>query len=70
MFGVQVQAIWNDETGIEHLKKENINKSGRRSWSSFRAVFGKGFSWTWFSPFTRPLFSGEVMESKFGSYAV
>ena len=59
MFGVQMQAIWNDETGIEHLKKENI-VSRRRSWKSFKSVFGKGFNLSWFSPFTRPVFAGEV----------
>ena len=59
MFGVQMQAIWNDETGIEHLKKESI-VSRRRSWKSFKSVFGKGFNLTWFSPFTRPVFAGEV----------
>lgn len=60
MFVVQVQAIWKDETGIEHLKKENIN-SRRKSWKSVRNVFGKGFSISWFSPFTRPI-GGEVEE--------
>jgi len=67
MFGVQIQAIWNDETGIEHLKKETVS-SRRRSWKSFRRVFGKGFSLSWFSPFTRPVIGGEV-ESKY-SYSV
>lgn len=68
MFGVQVQAIWNDETGIEHLKKEAIS-SRLRSWKSFRSVFGKGFNISWFSPFTRPMIGGEV-ESKYSTYAV
>ena len=67
MFGVQIQAIWNDETGIEHLKKETVN-SRRRSWKSFKSVFGKGFDLSWFSPFTRPVVGGEV-ETKF-AYAV
>lgn len=55
MFGVQMQAIWNDETGIEQLKKESSKRWNRRQrWRSMRAVFGlKGFSLTWLSPFTR-----------------
>lgn len=55
MFGVQIQAIWNDETGIEHLKKESgLRWKRRQRWRSMRAVFGlKGFSIYWFSPFTR-----------------
>lgn len=62
MFGVQVQAIWNDETGIEQLKKET-GISKRRSWKSFRSVFGKGFTLNWFSPFTRPMVGGKVIDS-------
>ena len=70
MLGVQIQAIWNDETGIEHLKKETIKDRRRRSWKSFKSVFGKGFDLSWFSPFTRPMIGGEVeMHGKF-SYAV
>ena len=55
MFGVQMQAIWNDETGIEQLKKDTDRHWNRRQrWRSIRAVFGlKGFSILWFSPFTR-----------------
>ncbi|KAI1285517.1 Palmitoyltransferase ZDHHC3 [Halotydeus destructor] len=63
MFVVQVQAIWNDETGIEQLKKETGSKS--RSWKSFRNVFGIRFSLSWFSPFTRPSIGGKVVESFF-----
>lgn len=64
MFGVQMQAIWNDETGIEHLKKESGKRWNRRQrWRSMRAVFGlKGFSISWFSPFTR-VESNAVLES-------
>jgi len=68
MFGVQIQAIWNDETGIEHLKKETVN-SRRRSWKSVRNVFGKGFSISWFSPFTRPMIGGDVETARF-TYSV
>lgn len=55
MFAVQMQAIWNDETSIEQLKKETGRRWNRRQrWRSMRAVFGqKGFSIAWFSPFTR-----------------
>ena len=71
MFGVQMQAIWNDETGIEHLKKETVKDRRRRSWKSFRSVFGKGFDISWFSPFTRPSVGGECVESRARfSYAV
>ncbi|KAI7697973.1 Palmitoyltransferase ZDHHC3 [Sarcoptes scabiei] len=55
MFVVQMQAIWNDETSIEQLKKETDKRWSRRQrWRSLRAVFGlKGFSIEWFSPFTK-----------------
>ena len=67
MFGVQIQGIYNNQTGIESLKKEN--KTWRkRSFKSFRDVFGKGFSITWLSPFTQPLIGGKG-ESNY-SYAV
>ncbi|XP_015789521.1 palmitoyltransferase ZDHHC3 [Tetranychus urticae] len=67
MFGVQIQGIYNNETGIESLKREN--KTWRkRSLKSFRDVFGKGFSLTWLSPFTRPIIGGKL-ESSY-SYAV
>jgi len=61
MFGVQVQAIWNDETGIEQLKKDK-KLSKRQSWKSFRNVFGKGFSLSWLSPFTSPMMGGKVLD--------
>ncbi|GIY37181.1 palmitoyltransferase ZDHHC3 [Caerostris darwini] len=53
MFGTQVQAIWNDETGIEQLKKESVRWQKRSPWRSLRSVFGR-FSLVWFSPFTGP----------------
>ncbi len=68
MFGVQVQAIWHDETGIEQLKKETAKWHKQHSWKSFKAVFGKGFSLQWFSPFTRVSIGGKV-ETNF-AYAV
>ncbi|XP_074605658.1 palmitoyltransferase ZDHHC3-A [Brevipalpus obovatus] len=67
MFGIQIQGIYNNETGIESLKKEN--KSWRmRSFKSFRDVFGTRFNLTWFSPFTKPIVGGKVETSY--SYAV
>ncbi|XP_054164596.1 palmitoyltransferase ZDHHC3-like [Oppia nitens] len=68
MFGVQVQAIWHDQTGIEQLKKETNKWHRQHSWKSFTTVFGKGFSVYWFSPFTRVSVGGRV-EPNF-TYAV
>ena len=70
MFGVQIQAIWNDETGIEQLKKETGRWHKQTSWKSFRVVFGKGFSLSWFSPFTRVAIGGRVEPSYSYSYSV
>ena len=67
MFGIQIQSIYKNETGIEFLKKENRNWR-KSSFKSFRDVFGKGFNIYWFSPFTRPVVGGKV-ESNY-SYAV
>ncbi|KAK8741159.1 hypothetical protein OTU49_002526 [Cherax quadricarinatus] len=53
MFFTQVNAIWNDETGIEQLKKEQASWEKKSRWRSIQAVFGR-FSLTWFSPFTTP----------------
>lgn len=62
---VQFQAIWNDETGIEQLKKETGKRRNRRQMKSLRAVFGlKGFSLAWFSPFTRAE-SGAYVQSNY-----
>ena len=51
MFGTQVSAIWNDETGIEALKKEEARWVKKSKWKSLQAVFGQ-FSMSWFSPFS------------------
>lgn len=51
MLGTQLNAIWNDETGIEQLKKEEARWIRKSRWKSFHAVFGL-FSIQWFSPFT------------------
>ena len=51
MFGTQVSAIWNDETGIEALKKEEARWVKKSRWKSMQAVFGR-FSLSWFSPFS------------------
>ncbi|EFN76569.1 Palmitoyltransferase ZDHHC3 [Harpegnathos saltator] len=53
MLGTQLQAIWNDETGIEQLKKEEARWVRNSRWKSIQAVFGR-FSIAWFSPFTSP----------------
>nr|CAI5855007.1 unnamed protein product [Callosobruchus analis] len=53
MLGTQVQAIWNDETGIEQLKKEEARWVKKSRWKSIQAVFGR-FSLLWFSPFAKP----------------
>ena len=53
MLGTQVQAIWNDETGIEQLKKEQARWVKKSRWKSIQAVFGR-FSIFWFSPFAKP----------------
>ncbi|RZF36243.1 hypothetical protein LSTR_LSTR013668 [Laodelphax striatellus] len=53
MLGTQLQAIWNDETGIEQLKKEEARWVKKSRWKNIQFVFGR-FSLAWFSPFTRP----------------
>jgi palmitoyltransferase len=53
MFGSQMSAIWNDETGIEALKKEKGSWHRRSKWKSIQAVFGRKFGFGWFSPFTQ-----------------
>lgn len=62
MLGTQLQAIWNDETGIEQLKKEEARWVKKSRWKSIQSVFGR-FSIGWFSPFTKP-----TIKSKFDSY--
>lgn len=53
MLGTQVQAIWNDQTGIEQLKKEEARWVKKSRWKSIQAVFGR-FSLLWFWPFAKP----------------
>nr|QDC33566.1 palmitoyltransferase ZDHHC3 [Coleomegilla maculata]QDC33567.1 palmitoyltransferase ZDHHC3 [Coleomegilla maculata] len=53
MLATQVQAIWNDKTGIEQLKKEQATWAKKSRWKSIQAVFGR-FSILWFSPFAKP----------------
>lgn len=53
MLETQLQAIWNDKTGIEQLKKEQARWVRKSRWKSIQAVFGR-FSLFWFSPFTQP----------------
>ncbi|CAG0924163.1 unnamed protein product [Notodromas monacha] len=52
MFGSQISAIWNDETGIEALKKEYGSWTRQAKWKSVQAVFGEKFGLSWFSPFS------------------
>uniref|UniRef100_A0A336KVI2 Palmitoyltransferase n=1 Tax=Culicoides sonorensis TaxID=179676 RepID=A0A336KVI2_CULSO len=54
MLGTQINAIWNDETGIEQLKKEEARWVKKSRWKSIQAVFGR-FSIAWLSPFTKPI---------------
>lgn len=54
MFATQINAIWNDETGIEQLKKEQASWEKKSRWRSIQAVFGR-FSISWFNPFTTPM---------------
>ncbi|KAH9515480.1 Palmitoyltransferase zdhhc3 [Bulinus truncatus] len=54
MFGTQMSAVCSDETGIEHLKKEE--REPRSRWLSIKSVFGHPFSINWFSPFSTPRF--------------
>lgn len=62
MLGTQVQAIWNDETGIEQLKKEEARWVKKSRWKSIQTVFGR-FSIGWLSPFTKP-----APKSKYEAY--
>lgn len=59
MLGTQMNAIWNDETGIEQLKKEEARWVRKSKWKSIQAVFGR-FSIGWFSPFTQPLIKSKL----------
>jgi len=53
MLGTQLNAILNDETGIEQLKKEEARWAKKSRWKSIQSVFGR-FSIAWLSPFTQP----------------
>ncbi|KAG9510912.1 Palmitoyltransferase ZDHHC3 [Fragariocoptes setiger] len=66
MFLFQIKAIWNDETGIENLKKES-GRSKRGSFHNFTSVFGKDFLKI-FSPFSRSI--GGFLEVPFYSCQV
>ncbi|KAJ6643185.1 Palmitoyltransferase ZDHHC3 [Pseudolycoriella hygida] len=59
MLGTQMNAIWNDETGIEQLKKEEARWVRKSKWKSIQAVFGR-FSIGWFSPFTKPFIKSKL----------
>ncbi|XP_060075365.1 palmitoyltransferase ZDHHC3-like [Ylistrum balloti] len=57
MCGTQLSSICTDETGIEHLKKEQPTWEQKSKWFSIKTVFGHPFSWKWFSPFDTPKFT-------------
>jgi palmitoyltransferase ZDHHC3/7/25 len=59
MLGTQMTAIWNDETGIEQLKKEEARWVKKSRWKSIQSVFGR-FSLAWFSPFTKPAIKSKM----------
>lgn len=51
MFCTQMSSVVNDETGIEQLKKQSVEKDG--TWKDrMRHTFGGTFGVTWFSPFS------------------
>ncbi|KAH8396598.1 hypothetical protein KR215_001143 [Drosophila sulfurigaster] len=53
MLATQLNAILNDQTGIEQLKKEEARWAKKSRLKSIQSVFGR-FSLAWFSPFTEP----------------
>lgn len=53
MLATQLTAIFNDQTGIEQLKKEEARWAKKSRLKSIHSVFGR-FSLAWFSPFTKP----------------
>lgn len=59
MLGTQLNAIWNDETGIEQLKKEEARWVKKSKWKSIESVFGK-FSIFWLSPFHKPNIKSKI----------
>jgi len=59
MLGTQLNAIWNDETGIEQLKKEEARWVKKSRWKSIESVFGR-FSILWLSPFSQPNFKSKI----------
>lgn len=55
MFCTQINSVINDETGIEHLKKENRHKEG--TWRDrMKETFGSDMGVSWFSPFTSNIY--------------
>jgi palmitoyltransferase len=62
MLCTQLNAIWNDETGIEQLKKEQARWAKKSKWKSLQAVFGR-FSIGWLNPFTKPPLSAKAEAS-------
>jgi palmitoyltransferase ZDHHC3/7/25 len=62
MLGTQLNAIWNDETGIEQLKKEEARWVKKSRWKSIESVFGR-FSLLWLSPFNQPNIKSKMESS-------
>lgn len=55
MFAVQVQGIYNDETGIEQLIKKNNHRSAKnRSFVKRFKMILSGFNIHWLNPFIGP----------------
>lgn len=61
MFAVQIQAIYNDETRIESLKKEKYNnRTKKRSFIKRFRIILSGFNLNWLNPFTSPVFTNSL----------
>jgi hypothetical protein len=61
MFGTQISAICSDQTGIESLKKDHVEKN-HDSWKNLQVVFGGPFSLKWFNPLVAPFISDKAFE--------
>lgn len=61
MFGTQISAICSDQTGIESLKKDRVDKN-HDSWKNLQVVFGGPFSLKWFNPLVAPFISDKAFE--------
>ena len=65
MFAVQIQSIYNDETGIESLKKEKYNRCTKnRSFIKRFKIILNGFNASWLNPFISPAFTNTSLDFK------